>query len=620
MYKISVPLYNANIKRNDRERALQEIKRFDTERVFLALDRYELDEDKRKLAISELADNCKFFKENGYEIGAWIWAFSLSDNTEFCPMRTAKGTELTANMCPSDESFVKFAAGYIKDIANVGVDLIMFDDDLRYGFLGDSPACLCDGHIKMINDITGEGLTREELEERILKGGPNKYRDAFLKANGDAFRGLCSAVRRAVDEVSPDIRMGACACLTSWDIDGTDAFELAKILAGKTRPFVRLTGAPYWAYNRTWGNLLQDVVELERMECAWTRLGDIEIMAEGDVFPRPRSTCPASYLEGFDTAIRAAGCTDGILKYGMDYHSNADYETGYAKYHERNRSLYSAIDRMFTGKKSVGVRVYESMKKAADTVCTTKVNDYTNLENQFFCKAARTLAFNAIPTVYEGDGVCGIAFDENARSLPLEALKDGLIIDLAAAEILTDHGIDVGLLKIGKQTGGTAECFLHNGNNVYTRGAVINEVEVKASAEILSTVDGIPFSYRYENADGNRFLVLNINTRIGSDNLLKHYERNRQYAEMVKWLSGKALPATVYGHPSLYIQTKKGDDGSMSVGLWNFFEDTAFEPVVELDGNYSNIEFANCTARLDGDKVYLYDIPPFGCAVFEVRK
>ena len=63
-------------------------------------------------------------------------------------------------------------------------------------------------------------------------------------------------------------------------------------------------------------------------------------MAEGDVYPRPRINCPASYLEGFDTAIRASGCTDGILKYGLDYTANADYETGYARFHERNTPLY----------------------------------------------------------------------------------------------------------------------------------------------------------------------------------------------------------------------------------------------------------------------------------------
>ena len=38
MYKISVPIMNSSVKRSDRDRLLKEIKRFDAERIFLALD------------------------------------------------------------------------------------------------------------------------------------------------------------------------------------------------------------------------------------------------------------------------------------------------------------------------------------------------------------------------------------------------------------------------------------------------------------------------------------------------------------------------------------------------------------------------------------------------------
>lgn len=107
------------------------------------------------------------------------------------------------------------------------------------------PACLCDRHIAEIFRLTGDNVTRGEIRGHILKGGKNKYRDAYLKNNGDAFRAFAAEMRKAVDSINPEIRLGACACLTSWDIDGTDAAELAGILAGKTRPFARLIGAPY---------------------------------------------------------------------------------------------------------------------------------------------------------------------------------------------------------------------------------------------------------------------------------------------------------------------------------------------------------------------------------------
>lgn len=623
MYKITVPLMNRNIKRNGRERTLEELRRFDAERVLLALDRYELDIDKRRRAISELEDNCRFFKEKGFEVGAWIWTFWVKDNKNFKNMRSINGTEIKEFMCPKDENFVKFAADYIKDIAKTGVDIIQFDDDFRYGFLSDSPACLCDNHIAEINRITGENSTREELAKHIVSGGKNKYRDAYLKANGDAFRNFAAEIRKAVDEVNPNIRIGACSCMTSWDIDGTNAAELAKILAGNTQPFVRLIGAPYWATFNACGNSLQDVVELERMESSWTRKDNIEIFAEGDAFPRPRTRCPANYLEGFDTAIRASGCTDGILKYGIDYFSNADYETGYAKFHERNRGTYAKIDEMFGDKTCCGVRVYESMNKLSDMVVPTAVNSKVNIEHLFFSKAARTLAFNTIPTVYEGKGVCGIVFDENARILPLDAIKNGLIIDIAAAEILDARGIDVGIESFGAVLiSGESEHFTDNDNHILTDGLPIYDIKLKPNAEVLSdtktSAGVIPMSYRYENSDGNRFLVLNVNTRSDNSNVLKHYARSRQYAENIPWLSGKKLPAYVYGNPALYIMCKKNEK-SMAVGLWNFFADTAIEPVVELDGEYSGIEFLNTNGKLYKNKVYLSDIPPFGFVGFEVK-
>lgn len=631
MYKISVPVMNQNVNRSNRERLLKEIKRFNAERIFLALDTYETDDKKRIKVLNELKDNCEFFKKNGFEVGAWIWTFWVKNNTDFRNMRSIKGTEINEFMCPTDEKFVSFATDYISCIAKCGIDIIMFDDDFRYGFLSDSPACLCDRHIEIINSITGKNSTREEIYNNIITGKKNKLRDAYLKANGDAFRSFAIAVRTAVDKINPQIRIGACSCMTSWDIDGTDAYELAKILAGNTKPFVRLIGAPYWAVNKSWGNSLQDVIELERMESSWTKHADIEIMAEGDAYPRPRINCPANFVEGFDMAIRVSGCTDGILKYGIDYTSNANYETGYALFHERNYQLYKDIQEKFADKTGCGIRVYESMKKVSDMVLPTKVNKEVEIENWLFSKAARTLVCNSIPTVYEGDGVCGIVFDENARNMPLSALKNGLILDIASAEILKERGIDVGLEKINSALMeenssiiiGMEEHFLNTNNYISIIGATIYDIVINKNAEILSDIQTqtgkIPISYRYENADGNRFLVLNINSRFNNSSMLKHYERGRQIADNISWLSGNKLPAYTYGHPSLYMQCKRNEK-AMSVGLWNFFADTAIDPIIELDSPYNKIDFINCKGVLKNDKVYLEDIPPYSFAGIEVKR
>ena len=251
----------------------------------------------------------------------------------------------------------------------------------------------------------------------------------------------------------------------------------------------------------------------------------------------------------------------------------------------------------------------------------TKVNKTVDIEHLFFSRAARTLAYNTIPTVYEGEGICGIVFDENARTLPLDALKHGLILDIASAEILTQRGVDVGLERIGEATTGKSEHFRFDDNHILANGAVVYDIVLNASAEVLSDMDTpkgvVPVSYRYENPDGHRFLVLNINTRSDADNLLKHYQRSLQYAQTIKWLSGKALPAYLYGNPALYIQCKESAS-SLSVGLWNFFADEVIAPVVQLDKAYTSLSCMNCNGRIDGDRVILSDIQPFGFVAFEV--
>ena len=43
--------------------------------------------------MSELADNCKFFKSHGFEVGAWIWTFLMKENTKFKNKHHGRSTD-----------------------------------------------------------------------------------------------------------------------------------------------------------------------------------------------------------------------------------------------------------------------------------------------------------------------------------------------------------------------------------------------------------------------------------------------------------------------------------------------------------------------------------------------
>ena len=121
MYKISVPVMCRNINEENREAYLAEIKRFDAERVFLAIGSYQMDEIKRADALAQLKENCKFFKNNGFEVGAWFWALQFEEGMNFTSIKTLKGDSSKNFACPGDKSFIEAFKKVIKDVANTGV-------------------------------------------------------------------------------------------------------------------------------------------------------------------------------------------------------------------------------------------------------------------------------------------------------------------------------------------------------------------------------------------------------------------------------------------------------------------------------------------------------------------
>ena len=637
MYKISVPIINATAQEMGLEKLLENLKRLDAQRVFLALGKYQTDPVRRAEEMKALKENCAFFHEHGLEVGAWVWAFIILGKSDYVHMTGIDGTVSDQNgiLCPSDDNFRKFAAGYIAEVASCGVDLIMYDDDMTYGYHDFGFGCACENHMKYTCELLVEDISREELKKKVLCGGESKYRTAWQKSKGYYLELFAKDMRKAVDSVNPNIRLGACACMPNWGLDGIDFATLAKVFAGNTKPYMRLTGAPYWVPFKSWGNTMQSVIESERMEQSWS--GDIETMSEGDPFPRPRTACPASYVEIFDTALRASGDFKGILKYAVDYTSNPGYEDGYIFRHEKNRPLYKQIDRYFQEKDACGVRIYERMEKFEDMVIPREFEgNGEEIQEFFFSLSAKMISENSIPSTWYGDGVCGIAFAENVKMVSPETMKNGLILDLRAMEILQEQGIDTGLLSIGKKYRVSKEYF-DIFDNQYAIDVDVFDISVKDNAQIQTHCISYENeviekkrtigSYYYKNADGQQFLVFafyayanrnNIKQGCFNRHYYSNYLRSAQIKNAVELFGGKKLPAYSYGNPDLYIMAKK-NDSAMAVGLWNIFADVIFEPVIELDKEYSQIEFINCSGKIEGNKVTLSDMAPFSFAGFEVK-
>ncbi|MGN1450830.1 MAG: hypothetical protein ACI4XQ_01925 [Eubacteriales bacterium] len=629
MYKISVPMVRYFERHEDN---IRQARRLGAERVFLCPGRGLGGAEENDRELSRLRENIRIYEDAGFEVGVWISTLGhggelvgvgTSGKRRFTNIVGLRGKAMSDSFCPLDEEFVNAECRWVRGIAKAGAKLIMLDDDFRLSNRGDC-GCTCEAHMAKYRRRIGENISREELLKKAFTGGANHYRKAWYDLMGDTLRGFAAKLRAAADEADPSVRMGACACMSVWDADGADSIEIARILAGKNKPFMRFIGAPYWA--KLWGEpvrFLPYVAELERMQRHWCENAGIEIFGEGDVYPRPRNFVPAAYLEAFDMILRADGGFDGILKYGIDYTSSPVYETGYADRAERNASLSREIEARFGGKKSVGVGVVCEMKKILERSVESPAELGDDYDNGFFQPEQSVLVRNSVPVTYEPGAEVLTAFGENGKYCPADGRA--FLLDAKSAEFLEKRGVDTGLSQCEKLRGVSSEFFFEKNESVYLSGeGELLKLCPKDGAEVLSEFRGaegsFPSAIRYENAAGQRFLVLGFNAEKSKSNIrfFWNYCRQSQLIDSLRWLGKKPLAASCPKNPGLYIMCKRGE-GSMAVGLWNMFEDAVLSPEIELDREYSRAEFIGCGGVLKKNRVCLSgDIVPFSFAGFEV--
>lgn len=623
--------------------------------------------------VDELRQKAAFFHARGVSLGAWL-----------CPTTGHEGMGLTIGeegkhfthrqvadysgeepklietaFCPLDENFKKDFAWKMGQIARTGVTRSLFEDDFR---LSGPPitkiACCCKLHMDAFAKKIGREVPLKELRDLLYNHEDLRYRKAWMELKRETMLSFVQALREAVDKVNPQFRIGISASRLNYDIDGATIQELAKTAAGETKPFVRLTGAPYWAREN---NTLSAVIESNRMQFGWFAGSDIEIITEGDPYPRPRSRIPAAYLEAFDQILRATDGSDGIYKYMTAYREGPGYEDGYTQFHMKNQDLYGLIDELFKGKKSVGLQPYIRQQKLSnahfdDLEPFEEFGAYYRLDS-VIPPEAYLVTDCSVPTAYAECGYAGLAFGENARYLTEAQLKNGIITDLKGAKILTEKGIDVGLLGYTRVAANPAEEYFHKDDMAIAIGQPspfplrFYRTSLRKNAKVISTfrygddlpqfggynadldenavAEDFPACYLYENAQGQKFCVytfvaLNVQNRDiyngFSGNFFVSYCRQRQIFESAEWLQGRKLPAQSLQNPYLFILCK--EDGEYRyVGLWNLWEDEILQPQIQLETPAEQVTFYRTEGYCDGSTVHLTQpLKPYECAFLKIKR
>ena len=182
-YAVTVPVMNAPglAKFGGREKILAELRALGACRVNLCLGRYVFDTERRGSMLHALRENSDWFKAHGLSTCAWLWAFWGEDGASPpFPLITDRNGRPGDFFCPMDETFRKFAAEYVADIARTGVDMILYDDDYGYRnmFPGQKISCLCERHLTAYSKELGEDVSPDEFGKRVSSGGSNRWRDA----------------------------------------------------------------------------------------------------------------------------------------------------------------------------------------------------------------------------------------------------------------------------------------------------------------------------------------------------------------------------------------------------------------------------------------------------------
>ena len=629
MYKVSVPVVFTSVN-YDREGVLNILRRTGAARVMLAIYR-ELKDGRVQtdLHMKELAAEIAFFEENGYEAGVWMGetighGWPINETSAYRNIVNVLGNTGYSAFCPTDENFANDICAWIANVARAGAKFILLDDDFRmsnHGAAGSSACCLCEKHLELYHAEAGENLSREEILHKVFSGGPSKYRAAWTAVMGKTLTDFAKKIRAAVDKVDERVRIGLCGTLSVTDSDGSDYAELTQILAGKgNKGFLRLFGAPYWAHD---GYELAQIFNLERLYAGKFDREKIEIVCEGDTYPRPRFVCPAAYLEAFDQALAADGNFDGILKYMAEYAAPYNYETGYVERHAKNRALHGEILQAFSKGECAGLRLFENT--ALFRGATLGENALENIENAMWRRGVslRFASALGLPVAFSGDGPA-VIFGENARYAEAKDLRRGAILDAVAADILSKRGFDTGLkgMRLAENDVISTEYFAAEDAHVTSPQPVFYELDLEEGADALTFYEGkrrYVGAYRYENAEKQRFLVYAFDGDKTNERTFKMYSRQREVARMFPWLCGRKPPAACTGNPDTYTICKKSE-GALAVGFWNLFADEIPEARFELAEKYTSAKWLNCEGTLEGDIVTLKNVPPFSFAGFLLKK
>ena len=402
------------------------------------------------------------YAEMGREIGAvrqaleplglevnWWCAPSIRYVSAFAPLQDAWGATSEDNKkCPLDPAFQADWAAKVKAaVAAARPRIVNIEDDftLSWGRGLKRGGCFCRRHLARFAEIHGRPLTGPEIaaafEHRTGENLP--VRRAFAACVRESLCAIASAVRAAVDEVDPTVRICLCEPGSGADIDGDALEAVVRAFAGpNTRPALRPHGSIYGAQTTPSdipGALGHTLYTLERLP------KDIETFYEADPYPHNRFFSSAAQMGSLMAGAVFMGA-ENLQLYCLQYLDDPLEDPAYA---ERYLALKPRLEtvREFlraTDAKLRGVRIVWDSEDLALT------RGFGGGHGGQLSEEAFLLAKFGLPHTTRADAKGpAVLAGKVVETMPDDALKAVLsgcaLVDAPAADLLAKRGFAAAL-------------------------------------------------------------------------------------------------------------------------------------------------------------------------------
>jgi hypothetical protein len=508
------------------------------------------------------------------EIGWWCAPSLKSGKGTFQNITGIDGTVSEISSCPLDSDFKETFSDNVAIVAKIAKPfMIQFEDDYELSnHVGVPFGCFCPLHLEEFAKKQKRCYSREELLDIFSEVNTEsiRLRRAWAELSCGSLTSLAALIRDKVDVVSPETRMALCqaGCV---DFDGDMTEPVARALAGKKRPAVRLFGSSYSSDNGA--RLPREI--FHALYSAQHLPDDFELFHESDTYPHTRFFMSSSKLKTLMTAAFSYGLDDSLF-YTTQYLDDSAEESGYSSMFKTERERFNALKKAVVGCEVEGCEIiYEPFEHVVVPYDpkngqrpSQAINAWANILGRF---GIPYTSKNGKVKMLSGT-TAKFMSDEQIREL----LSGSVFMDGKAASYLAERGFSE-LTGTDVVQGGKAT-FCYEGmrdigdfENIKGRlmynfifapagseGGSFYELKPLAEAEVLTDFldpdekPVMPGMIRFENKLGGRVAITAFDLTGNESSSIFNYRKKEIVHRVIEWLGRSPLPVYVDKMPNAF--------------------------------------------------------------------